>query len=171
VSGLQSFFVHKGRIQNSARIAKPNLSATTKWSAAPSLSGPIAIKAPSVAKRLVYLDLHRLGCARQGGTHKPAHIFRSSAPSTVPLAAYYDLPPHRTTLTIKQIHRLRLATYAAARAEARTSISFSAASFVHCFAFRRRNLRSCSSWVRAAYHSHWRIDKRRLCEIRYNVKP
>jgi hypothetical protein len=46
--------------------------------------------------------------------------------------------------------------YAAARAEARISSSFLFASFVHSFAFRRRNLRSCSSWVRAAYHSHWR---------------
>src|SRR3984957_10571438 len=49
-----------------------------------------------------------------------------------------------------------LATYAAARAEARISNSFLVASFVQCFAFRSRNLRSCSSLVRAAYHSHCR---------------
>src|SRR6476620_919778 len=47
-----------------------------------------------------------------------------------------------------------LATYAAARAEARISNSFLVASFVQCFAFRSRNFRSFSSLVRAAYHSH-----------------
>jgi hypothetical protein len=49
-----------------------------------------------------------------------------------------------------------IAGYAAVRAEALSSISFSRASFVHCCALRRRNLRSSSSLVRAAYHSHWR---------------
>ena len=50
----------------------------------------------------------------------------------------------------------RLRDYAAACAAARISSSFLIASFVHSLAFRRRNLRSCSSLVRAAYHSHWR---------------
>ena len=45
--------------------------------------------------------------------------------------------------------------YAAAR-PARISSSFLIASFVQSLAFRRRNLRSPSSLVRAAYHSHWR---------------
>jgi hypothetical protein len=46
--------------------------------------------------------------------------------------------------------------YAAVRAEALSSISFSWASFVHRCALQRRNLRSPSSFVRAAYRSHWR---------------
>src|SRR6476659_11178151 len=53
-----------------------------------------------------------------------------------------------------------LATYAAARAEALISSSFLIASFVQSLAFRSRNLRSCSSWVRAAYHSHWRTSSK-----------
>jgi hypothetical protein len=44
--------------------------------------------------------------------------------------------------------------YAAALAEARTSSSFSLASFIQSLAFRSRNFRSCSSLVRVAYHSH-----------------
>ena len=46
--------------------------------------------------------------------------------------------------------------YAAAFAAARISSSFLTASFVHSFAFRRRNSRSSLSFVRAAYHSHCR---------------
>ena len=40
-------------------------------------------------------------------------------------------------------------------AAARISSSFLKASFLQSFAFRRRNSRSFSSPVRAAYHSHW----------------
>jgi hypothetical protein len=46
--------------------------------------------------------------------------------------------------------------YAAVGGEALSSISFSRASFVHCCALQRRNLRSASSLVRAAYRSHSR---------------
>ena len=51
-----------------------------------------------------------------------------------------------------------LATYAAARANARISSSCSPASFVQCSALRSRNLRSSSLFAWAAYQSHWRAQ-------------
>jgi hypothetical protein len=57
---------------------------------------------------------------------------------------------------LTQLRTTRPNNLCGARAEARISSSFLMASLVHSLAFRRRNLRSCSSLVRAAYHSHWR---------------
>ena len=53
--------------------------------------------------------------------------------------------------TQEQHHGVELTSMAAS-----LSVSFSPASFVQFFAIRRKNLRSSSSFVRAAYHSHSR---------------
>ena len=65
-------------------------------------------------------------------------------------------PGHAGIEHIKRTNVTKARDYAAARGMGLSSSSFSRASFAQCFAFRRRNLRSSSSFVRAAYHLHWR---------------
>ena len=64
-----------------------------------------------------------------------------------------------------------LATYAAGRAEALVSSSFSRARFIHCSALQRRNLRSASLLVRAAYHSHWRACSKHSVTVGDMTRP